>query len=294
MRILLLGSSQTKHISNLFSKEGYKIVKSECKNGGFLGKIEFFSKLLVTDMIYHVGGIDISSSLFFRIAYLLRKKIVVHWIGTDVLNFTKAEKKGINRNCINLVVSEQLQNELKEIDINSFVVPIFPPNFSCDVMTPPKKHSVLSYVPETREEFYGMTLLKKIAEHFSDIDFHIVANSGKNDNRKLHNMHYHGFLNADELKKMYKECSVLFRFPEHDGLPVMVLEALGYGRTVIYRYEFPYVYTPRSGDFNDVITVFEKVFSTSPKAAEEASAFVAAEFSMARQIQLYKASGTIR
>lgn len=297
MRILLLGSSQTKHIRDLFSKDGHKIVESECKNGGFLGKIEFFSKLLVTDMVYHVGGIDISRSLFFRIARILGKKIVVHWIGTDVLNFTKLyekEKKVINEQAINLAGSDLLKKELQEIGIKSFVVPIVSTEFCFEPLDAPQKHAVISYIPEAREDFYGMDLLKMVATAFPSVDFYIVANSGKNDKQPLNNIHYEGFLNPNEMQALYKKSSVLFRFPQHDGLSMMVLEALGLGKTVIYRYEFPFVLTPKTNSVEDVIKVFEKVLSVSPKTNKEGSDFVNTNFSIEKQMSRYREAGVLK
>ncbi|MBR4123687.1 MAG: hypothetical protein IKT93_04650, partial [Clostridia bacterium] len=234
---------------------------------------------------------DISKSAFLKLAMFLKKKIIVHWIGTDVLTYTKRyneTKKVINKNCINLVVSDHLQEELKNIKIESVVVPIFPPDFFCETIPAPKKHSVLSYIPEFREDFYGISLVKKIAEHFKNIDFYIIANEGKNDTEKLPNMYYSGYLNATELKNLYAKCSVLFRFPEHDGLPVMMLEALGSGREVVYCYNFPYVHTPKSRDVNDIIETFNEIFNSPPKENSEAVDYVKMNYSMERQIEIYK------
>lgn len=296
MKVWFFGSTQTKHIEKVFSNCGYEIVNSNNKCKGFFSKFETVFKLLSCDIIYCVSGIDINESAFFRLAVFLRKKIIVHWIGTDVLTFTQKyneSKKVINKNCINLSVSSQLQRELEEIKIKTEVVPIFPPNYSCEALGIPEKHRVLSYIPEVREAFYGMELVKNVAQQFSNIEFHIVANTGKNDMQKLPNIYYHGMLNSEELKKMYEQCTVLFRFPEHDGLPVMVLEALGYGRMVIYRYEHPYVYTPKSDNLEDILETFKQVFESPYKLNVEAIEFVKNEFSMEKQIQWYKQVGII-
>lgn len=291
MKVLFLGSTQIKHIKKVFLHCGYQVAELDNKDSGFLGKTETFLKLCKSDMVYCVGGVDIDELIFFRFAKFLKKRIVVHWIGTDVLEYTKRyqeNKKIINKNCINLVVSNHLQEELKNIKIESVVVPVFPPDFFCEIIPAPEKHSVLSYIPEFREDFYGISLVKKIAEHFKNVDFYIVANEGKNDTEKLPNMHYKGYLNATELRNLYAKCSVLFRFPEHDGLPVMMLEALGTGREVVYCYNFPYVHTPKSRSVNDIIETFNEIFSSPPKENSEAVDYVKLNYSMERQIEIYK------
>ena len=65
----------------------------------------------------------------------------------------------------------------------------------------PNNHAVLAYIPETREnskyfenvktreDFYNMPLLKAMAKRFPELDFYIVANTGKNDDAKLLNIH---------------------------------------------------------------------------------------------------------
>lgn len=294
MKVWFFGSTQTKHIEKVFSSCGYEVLNSKNKHNGILSKFETLFKLLKSDTIYCVSGIDINKSSFFRLAAFLRKRIIVHWIGTDVLTFTQKyneSKKVINKNCINLSGSELLQKELREIGIESAVVPIVPTDFAFVAQKMPDKHAVLVYIPETREDFYDMPLLKAMAERFPKLDFHIVANTGKNDLAPLSNVHYHGFLNSDEMLKLYEQCSILFRYPKHDGLSMMVLEALGYGKSVIYKYEFPFVETPKNTTENGVAEAFERVLSVKPAANYEAIEFINSEFSLDKQIEKYNKAG---
>jgi glycosyltransferase involved in cell wall biosynthesis len=296
MKVLFLGSSQIKHIEKVFLHFGYEIINPNNKYKGVLRKFETLYKLLKCDMIYFVSGTDISKSAFLKLAVFLKKKIIVHWIGTDVLTYTKRYNETqtvINKDCINLAGSDLLQRELRQIGIESKVVPIVPTDFAFRSLEMPEKHAVLAYIPANREEFYNMPLLKKVAKHFSNLDFHIVANSGENDSEKLPNVYYHGYLNAEQMNELYKKCSILFRFPEHDGLSMMLLEALGYGKSVIYRYEFPFAEYPKDENFESIVESFEKILSENPKVNQDAVNFINTEFSLKKQIQRYKDAGVL-
>ncbi len=227
MKILLLGSSQTKHIEKVFSHCGHRAIILQNKKSAILNRFNFIVHFLRCNTLYHVGGVDIHESFFLRLARILGKKVIVHWIGTDVLIFTKKYRehhRGINKNCINLVVSKHLQSELEAIEIESVIVPIFPPDFSCEAMEAPKKHGVLSYIPEGREDFYNIELVKQVAKRFPDVRFHIVANSGKKISQGPPNVVYHGYLNGVALKNLYRESSLLLTYPEHVSVNVKVME----------------------------------------------------------------------
>ena len=120
MKIWFLGSSQTKHIEKVFLHCGYEVLNPNNKQKGILGKFETLFKLLKCDVIYCVGGVDVSENFFYRMAALFKKKIIVHWIGTDVLTYTKKyneNNKVINKKCINLAGSALLQSELSQIGV---------------------------------------------------------------------------------------------------------------------------------------------------------------------------------
>jgi len=297
MKVLLLGSSQTKHIEKVFTHCGHRVIALRKMKSAFLDKIEFLLKFLACNMLYHVGGLDVDSAFFFRMAGFFGKKVVVHWIGTDVLNYTKKyeeHRRAINKNCINLAGSELLQKELEQIGIQSYVVPIVPTDFCFAATEVPEKHAVLSYIPESREDFYNMPLVKEMAKQFPEVDFHIVANAGEHDTECLPNVKYQGRLNAEQMYQLYEKCSILFRFPEHDGLSMMLLEALGYGKNVVYCYDFPYAETPKTRNREDVLQVFEKILSKPPVVNQAAVDFINSEFSMDKQIERYIHAGVLK
>jgi hypothetical protein len=90
-------------------------------------------------------------------------------------------------------------------------------------------------VPLERWEFYNGDMILKLAEKLPDIDFHLLAAEGKSVN--LSNVYTYGFV--EDINSFYKNNSSLLRITTHDGLPKMVIEALSYGRQIIWNYPFP-------------------------------------------------------
>ena len=291
MKILLVGSSQTKHVEEIYKHLGYECWGFVSKSENGFAKLMNVFRFLRSDLVYAVGGFDVSQSMLFRLGTLLRKKQIIHWIGTDVIKILESYKeypRKINSNCINIAGSMLLQEELKTIGIESEVVPIVPADMHFDIQVMPRKHAVVAYIPKGKEEFYGMTTLLHVAKCFSDIPFYVVANDGADIEERLDNVFFEGMLNSEQMKQLYERSSVLFRFPEHDGLSMMVLEALGMGKQVVYKYNFPHVLVPDGNSMSSIIKVFEKVFSKPPEINKAAADYIASEFSMERRAELYR------
>ena len=194
------------------------------------------------------------------------KPVIYHWIGTDVYRFIndnylkKFFKKIIikSKNVHNLVVSENLQNELEKFGIGSRILPLTKLNTVNDIPEMPAKFSVLSYIPKHRWDFYHGDLIIDLAARLPEIDFHILATGKKSSERA--NIFYYDFI--EDVTPFYKKCSVLIRFTIHDGLPKMVLEALSYGRQVIWSESFPHCF--KVNDLNECISVLKKLESNCP------------------------------
>lgn len=291
MRVFFLGQSQTQHIAKIYRSMGHdaRFMIDGSKFAKFINVFE----MLRADIVYQVFGEDIKKSKYLTLATILKKKIVLHWIGTDVLLAAEAYQKSgevINTNYphIDLVCAPHLKDELSQIGISAEYVPIFPPDILFEPLPLPDNHAVLSYIPEKRAEFYGIRELRYLAEKFPHIDFHVVANSGESDAKPLPNIVYHGFLHWEELRELYKKCSILFRYTKHDGLPVMLIEALGLGRHVIFSFKYPYVHTPSSNKPEDLEDLFRRLVSLPPAENCEGSKYVKSQFTRNILIERYK------
>ncbi len=189
------------------------------------------------------------------------KPILFHWIGTDVYRFIKdppvkrALKKFLiqSANVNSLVVSENLKRELNQFNISSILLPLTKLNFIDKIPPLPGKFSVLTYVPEKRWDFYNGDLILELAQKIPEVEFHLLA-AGKKIT-KLHNVFIYDFI--EDVIPFYNDCSALLRITVHDGLPKMVLEALSYGRYVLWSESFPYCF--KVNNLTECITVLNKL-----------------------------------
>jgi len=204
------------------------------------------------NVIFHLATADIYHGIYqgtfykiWLIAKLLRKKTVCHWIGTDVLAALKNNKlrlaaKSSDRFIdINLAGSPGLVDELKSIGIDALWMPLVPKALGEQVPPLPRSFTVLSYIPDARSDFSGASIVCQLAEALRDINFMIVGGKGAG-------MDYPSNVTClgwqENMDKVYECASVLLRIIEHDGLSLMVLEALAKGRQVIWSQPFPHCY----------------------------------------------------
>ena len=234
-RIGLMGSHQL-HWVNLALREQYptKIISA------YLGKTSYPARALCfareirdVDMVYNIY----TGETFHRYAFIARmlgKKVVTHWIGTDVYNFYNGihPYKGLGLSQIHLACSGPLARELQEKGVNSHVLPLAPFHMSMELVPMPKTHAVLAYLPEGREDFYGIGFVRQAAAHWPSLPFYVVAN-GKARLFPEDNIYPLGHLDTEQMEALYKKISILIRITRHDGWPMMVMEALAKGRHVI-------------------------------------------------------------
>ena len=190
-----------------------------------------------------------------------KKPVFYHWIGTDVYRFINDsfikrffKKLIINSPLVhNLVVSENLKIELQQFNLSSTIIPLTKLKFVDEAPALPAKLSVLSYVPKNRWDFYHGDLITELSVKMPDVDFHILSAGKERSGRP--NLYFYDFVN--DTTPFYKKCSVLLRITTHDGLPKMVLEALSYGRQVLWNETFPNCFTVKNSI--ECIKVLEKL-----------------------------------
>ena len=189
------------------------------------------------------------SSGYFRLfaaAKALRRRVALFWIGTDVLHAGSTHRRWASRIQrlvdLNLTVSGDLRDELLALGIRSQVVPIVPDLSTIGVVPQPEAPTVLSYIPPVEHLFYGSELVRDLARRLPDMPFVVVG--GWRDPAAAPNLECLGLV-AD-MAPVYRRCSVLLRLTQHDGLPKMLLEALAYGRQIVWTHPFPHCHLARS------------------------------------------------
>lgn len=143
-------------------------------------RIKAFFRLPFVDVVYSING-SLSKSKVFDIAFLLKKRVMMTWVGTDV---TKAKKES-NKNQQYLEYSEHycevewIQQELKELKINAKIQNFF--NFKSTIEAPivtKPTLTILTYISKNREEYYGWNELCFVAEQHPDVSFTVVGTDG--------------------------------------------------------------------------------------------------------------------
>lgn len=239
IRVGIMGSSQLEHIIPMLIELGYQVTNLQAIFSSDKSKEEkeelYRKKVSECDILY-----NIYSGAFFwakaSYAKLIGKKVITHWIGSDVLNALSGEVGFLGHSFIDyhFVCFEPLKEELQTIGIQSSVLPIVPFNMNLTVGRMPDTHAVMIYMPENSLEHYGYSELCYVFECFPDLPFHIVSNSGGTIFEKYGNVTAHGWLDREMMDELYDKISIVIRFTKHDGLSMSVIEGLIKGKKVIW------------------------------------------------------------
>lgn len=242
MKVLILGlpyfsdyiknKLQEKHPKHTFTNlDTYYSIKD---------KLRYLFELPFSKVIYTISGAT-HGSRSINLAILLKKKIVFHWVGPDLLLAKTAFKNNkINQKYIDKVShitdTPWFVSELQKIGINAKFVPLNAYNLDTNTkLRKPKNFSILTYIRQGNEQFYGIESVLTLAEKFPDIQFNI-AGMDIYTKPLPKNIKLLGWV--EKMKEEIMENWICLRLPEHDGLSFFVLESLALKRHVIYNQEF--------------------------------------------------------
>ncbi|MCX8058984.1 MAG: glycosyltransferase [Spirochaetes bacterium] len=157
---------------------------------------------------------------------------------------------------------------------------------------------ILSYINKNRPEFYGLTKIINIASDLTNFEKQnnskvkikfIITGITENEtiryykkNNKLinipENIFFKGYINS--MEQEYLNSHLFLRLIEHDGLSTSVLEALSYGKHIIYTYNFPYIYGVKEIDpiKEKIIELYHKFLNNELKANIEGIKFVLSNY----------------
>ncbi|NSW45469.1 MAG: hypothetical protein HPY79_06625 [Bacteroidales bacterium] len=204
-------------------------------------KIRYLFLLPFCQTVYSING-TIDYSFALSLAIKLKKKVVMHWVGSDIIAAQKAYaenkyKKAFIEKAIHLTDTPWFVAELSKIGIKAK----FQSLILFEKMEPfkpfPSVFSALIYIPQNNQEFYGIYKLKNIVKQLPSIQFDVIGTE-KPIIDMPSNVIFHGWVN--NTKSYIQNSYVCMRFPEHDGLSFFVLEALSQQRYVIYNQKLDY------------------------------------------------------
>ena len=241
---------------NLFSAQVARAVRESnldwepriLRTGRKSARLASLIQLIGADVWYSIGS-PVPDRLLHAAARLLRKPRVVHWVGTDILNLGEnAERTGerCDVGARHLTEVHWSRDELRAAGIAAGLAPL-PPRTRAPRETPglPRHFTALLYVPPSRGSFYGTAAYERLVATFArrPIRFLIVGGGTIRypDNADVSVLGW-----RNDLDDLYERASVLVRFTEHDGLSLMALEALSYGRYVLWTQPFEHVTQVRS------------------------------------------------
>jgi len=195
-----------------------------------------------SDLVFTWAG-RISLGKFLWCARKMRKnKLVMFWAGTDVL---LAQREFADGKLHPWIASKThwggapwLVEEIRALGLPCEYVPmtwVHPPGGELSL---PAEFSVLVYLPSLdRVQLYGLDQVCEVARSLPNIRFTLAGLRGAflpGAPENLRQVHW-----LTDKDSMYRQCTVMWRPALHDGLSFMSLEALGYGRHVIWTYPFP-------------------------------------------------------
>jgi hypothetical protein len=193
------------------------------------------------DLAYLWGG-RLTLGKFLTLARLLHKRnLIMFWCGSDTL----AARKEFEAGRVDAWIAEKLHwagapwlaEEVRSMGLQCEYVPttwVDVPN----VLPPmPAKFSVLAHLSSAkRVELYGIDHVFEVARKMPAVQFHVVGLLPGESLRGPDNVEIHG--RVPSMDCFLRETSVLWRPARHDGLSFIALEALGYGRHVLWTYPF--------------------------------------------------------
>jgi hypothetical protein len=203
------------------------------------------------DLLF-IWGARVSFGKFLSAARLCRKdNIVLFWSGSDVLGAQMQFSEGIMEpwiaNKIHWAGAPWLAEEIRAIGLKCEYVPI---TWVPSIENPeplPDKFSVLVYLPSIHHsKLYGLDRILQVARSLAHISFELVGLNDGEIKEAPPNLRMLG--QVQEMSVVYRRASVYWRPVSHDGLSFMALEALSYGRHVLWSYPFPYCYKSSSAE----------------------------------------------
>jgi len=253
-------------------------------------------KLRNADLIVRVGfrpgAHTLRGKLFdalFEFARGRAGRLGYFWIGTDVADTVEQDAadqdmrrfRRLTDDATHVAVSYQLRDELATIGVPAQVAWMPARHVYRDAPLPPlpEAFTVLSYVPDFRHDFYGGDMLLEAATRLPDVQFRITAGVGDWAQAKPANVRFLG--RVEDMAEEFRGCSCLVRMVRHDGLSGMVIEALSYGRPVVYSARLPHT---RFVDFGDVDRLASTLRELADRVARQPAAQEVADAAWAVEI----------
>lgn len=200
-------------------------------------------ELCACDIAYQIGGRSTVGKFLWAAKRLKKRKIVMHWAGSDTLDERGIVALGkadpwVKKEIHHWAESDWMVREVEELGLPCARVPLPSAKMPNKATPLPQKFSVLVHVPAVElGMLYGLDRILQVAGSLPQIPFVLVGLKFGTIGPTPKNLRTYG--RVGDLLEVYRAATVLWRPVRHDGLSFMVREALGHGRYVLYSYPFP-------------------------------------------------------
>lgn len=228
------------------------------------------------DVWYSIGS-PVTDRWLYLAARLLRKPHVVHWVGSDItsLSVPRLRKAVSGHEVFHLAEISWTAEQLREYGLLAQIAPL-PPRYRRSQCVPlPEKFTLLLYVPRTRMDFYGRRTFERLMKRLAGRDVrYLIVGGGELSVPQGSDVQNLGW--RDTLDDVYAQTTALIRYTERDGLSLMVLEALSFGRHVLWTQPFPFVrrITTDADIEREVLVMLEAHHSGLLQPQQEASLLI--------------------
>lgn len=180
------------------------------------------------------------------VSRVLRKPMLIHWVGTDVVFALESFRAGqasrfLLDHATHIVDAPWLADELVEMGITADYQPLPVPALRRDDPPPlPSTFTALIYYPvhPVDREVYDADTYFRLVRDFPEISFRLVPSAPETLPQPIPpNLHATGWI-AD-LDPVYRDTTVYIRLTSHDGTSFMAVESLSRARYVIWTYPMP-------------------------------------------------------
>lgn len=219
-------------------------------------------RLVQADLIYAIGPSVTKNSPLDLLARL-RKRIVIHWVGSDVEYAIEAWRHGhaserLLHNATHWADASWLAEEVRPTGIRAEERPL-PMHIAIGEPTPlPNEHRVLISLPAAPHSAYDIEGTLAVVAALPGVRFTLVG--GYDSAAPLPNLENRGFTN--DMASVYRDHTVFLRLMRHDALSHSVVEALSFGRRVVWTY--PLEGVDRAPGVEDGIAAVQRITSSAP------------------------------
>lgn len=264
MKVLIVGLPY-------FSKELASNLQNKYPNDIFLSLDTYYSKkdqlkflfhILTADIVHSING-TLGKSKVLELAMKLKKKIIFHWVGTDLIKSTELFEKNMHNPAFisyptHITDSPWYVDKLAKLGMSSKFIPLKGFEKEYEIEEFKNDFNVLCYISQHRAKYYGIEQVIEIAQKLPKVTFNLVGINDYED-QLPNNIKLNGWV--DNMNYWIKNSTICLRLPKTDGLSFFVLESLAYGRYVAYNQNFNYSDSCiKTEEFVDYIKDKKKLF----------------------------------